>query len=153
MTKISKKLIFIGSDHRGFNLKSEIVKFLETRGYKVIDKGTYSLDSCDYPKIAYEVAKVVSRNKNSLGILICKTGIGNAIVANKVKGIRAALCYNIKAARLSREHNDANVLVLGSDFINKKSLKTLIKVWLTTDFQGGRHKRRVNQISKIENLR
>jgi len=153
MKNMSKKIIFIGSDHRGFNLKAGIIKFLASKGYKVIDKGAYSADSCDYPKIAYETAKAVSRNKNSAGILICKTGIGNAIVANKVKGVRAALCYNVKAARLSREHNDANVLVLGSDFINKKSLKPLITIWLTTYFQGGRHARRVKQISRIENLR
>lgn len=151
MKKISKKIIFIGSDHRGFNLKSKIINFLVAKGYEVFDKGTYSKDSCDYPKIAYEVARAVARNKRSAGILICKTGIGNAIVANKVKGVRAALCYNIKAARLSRQHNDANVLVLGSDFINKNSLKKLITVWLSTGFEGGRHKRRVNQISAIEN--
>ena len=147
----ANKKIFIGSDHRGFNLKSRLIMFLESRGYKVVDKGTYSVDSCDYPNIAFEVARSVARTRNSVGILICKTGIGNSMVANKVKGARAALCYNKKAARLSREHNDANVLVLGADFVKGPALKQLITVWLNTDFQGGRHKRRVSQISKIEN--
>jgi ribose 5-phosphate isomerase B len=145
-----KKKIFIGSDHRGFNLKSRIIKFLEAKGYKVLDKGVYSTVSCDYPKIAFEVARLVSRHRNSVGILVCKTGIGNSIVANKVSGVRAALCYNKKTARLSREHNNANVLVLGADFIRIKNLKQLITIWLNTDFRGGRHRRRVNQISKIE---
>ena len=145
-----KKHIFIGSDHRGFNLKSKIIKFLDSKKYRVKDMGTYSAKPCDYPAIAFRLAKAVTTSKGSAGILLCKTGIGDAIVANKVRGIRAALCYNKKAARLSREHNDANVLVLGADFVNKKSLNQLLTVWLNTDFQGGRHKRRTNQIANIE---
>lgn len=146
----TKKKIFIGSDHRGFNLKARLISFLKAEGYKVVDKGAYSSDSCDYPSIAFEVARSVAKTRNSAGILICKTGIGNSMVANKVKGARAALCYNIKAARLSREHNDANVLVLGADFVKGSVLKQLITVWLNTGFQGGRHKRRLNKISEIE---
>lgn len=148
---LRNKKIFIGSDHRGYKLKATIIKFLESKGCTVRDWGAYSSASCDYPRVAFNVASSVSHTLNSAGILICKTGIGNSMVANKVKGVRAALCYNKKAARLSREHNNANVLVLGSDFIKAKDLKPLITTWLNTGFQGGRHKRRTDQISKIEN--
>jgi len=143
--------IYIGADHRGFVLKGKIKKFLADRGYHVVDVGTYERDvSCDYPKTALQVAKKVACDKQARGIIVCMSGIGNSIVANKVKGIRAALCYNKTAARLSREHNDANVLALGSKFVTKKELYAIITIWLKTPFEGGRHLRRVNQIRSIE---
>jgi ribose 5-phosphate isomerase B len=142
--------IAIGSDHGGFALKERIVKFLKGKKYKMMDFGTDSLESCDYPLIAYDVARAVAAKKADRGILICKTGIGNSIAANKVKGIRAALCYNIKAAELSRRHNDSNVLVLGALFTDAKNTEKIIRVWLKTKFEGGRHQRRVKQIERIE---
>jgi ribose 5-phosphate isomerase B len=142
--------IVIGSDHRGFKAKRSIIEFLKNKGFKLEDFGTFSEESCDYTKYAYKVAKAVGNSRRRRGILICKTGIGNSIAANKVKGVRAALCYNVKAARLSREHNNANVLVLGADFIRRSQLKRILETWLKTEFIGGRHLRRINQIRKIE---
>jgi ribose 5-phosphate isomerase B len=149
-----KKLnaIFIGADHRGFKLKEKIGKFLRGRKLMVIDVGTFSDASCDYPAIAFKLGKNVATSAQNRGILICKTGIGDSIAANKVKGVRAALCYNQKAARLSRQHNDANVLVLGSDFVKEKDASKIIDIWLKTEFEGGRHLRRVNQIRKFEKI-
>ncbi|MCM8770333.1 MAG: ribose 5-phosphate isomerase B [Candidatus Omnitrophica bacterium] len=144
------KKIIIGSDHAGFSLKSELVIFLKKKGFSVKDIGTYSLESCDYPLIAYNLAKEISQAKFKRGILICKTGIGNTIVANKLIGVRAALCYNIKAARLSRQHNDANVLVLGAEFVKSALAKRIVWTWLITPFVGGRHLRRIRQIKRIE---
>ena len=141
--------IAIGSDHGGFKLKQKVIKYLQKK-HKLYDFGTYTQESCDYPLIACKVAKAVRSKKFGKGILICKSGIGNSIVANKVKGVRAALCYNIKAAKLSRQHNDANVLVLGALFTNFPEAKNIIKVWLNTKFEGGRHRRRVRQIERIE---
>lgn len=140
--------IAIGSDHGGFKLKQQIVSLLRKQNHKVKDFGTHSEESCDYPLIAREVAKSVATKKYSRGILICKSGIGNSIVANKVKGVRAALCYNVGAAKLSRRHNDANVLALGALFTNISKSKQIIKVWLNTKFEGGRHLRRVRQIER-----
>ncbi len=142
--------IAIGSDHGGFKLKQQVVKFLKSSKYVTKDFGTNSENSCDYPLIAYKVAKSVANKSSHRGILICKTGIGNCIVANKIKGIRAALCYNIKAAKLSRKHNDSNILVLGALFTNIAKAKKIIEVWLNAEFEGGRHLRRVKQIERIE---
>jgi ribose 5-phosphate isomerase B len=142
--------IIIGSDHGGFALKEKLKVFLEKKGLKVKDVGPYSAERCDYPEYAYAVAKEVSSGKFKRGILICKTGIGNSIVANKLPRVRAALCYNVKAAKLSRQHNDSNILVLGSVFVNEKLARKITSVWLTEPFAGGRHKRRINQIRKIE---
>lgn len=142
--------ILIASDHAGFSLKEKLRPYLERTGFKVIDLGTYSDQSCDYPHFAYNLAKKISKGKYRQGILICKTGIGNSIVANRLPGVRAALCYNIKAARLSREHNDSNVLVLGASFVNERLAKKILATWLNTQFLGGRHKRRLNQIKEIE---
>ncbi len=144
------KGITIGADHRGFKLKEKIKNFLKEKGFAIKDAGTFSAEPCDYPKIAFKVGGEVSKSENERGILICKTGIGDSIAVNKVRGVRAALCYNMKAARLSRSHNDANVLVLGSDFVNEKLAKRMIEVWLKTPFEGGRHLRRVNQIRRFE---
>jgi ribose 5-phosphate isomerase B len=144
------KTILIASDHAGFILKEKLKSYLEKRGFKVKDLGTDSKERCDYPVYAYGLAKEVSEGKYSRGILICKTGIGNSIVANRLPCVRAALCYNVKAARFSREHNDSNVLVLGSAFVNAGLAKKIVNVWLETAFQGGRHSRRLNQIRDIE---
>ncbi|HAH20243.1 MAG: ribose 5-phosphate isomerase B [Omnitrophica WOR_2 bacterium GWF2_43_52] len=145
--------IAIGSDHGGFSLKEKLKAYLEKKGYAVKDAGCFSEESCDYPAYAYAVAKEVSSGRCSKGILICKSGIGNSIAANKVKGARAALCYNVKAARLSRQHNDANLLVLGSVFVKETLAKRILNVWLNTEFEGGRHLRRVQQIKEIEGKR
>lgn len=142
--------IVIGSDHGGFELKEKIIEFLKAKKYEVKDSGTHSLESCDYPLIAYEVAKSVARKTKDRGILICKTGIGNSIVANKVKGIRAALCNSVIAAQMSRKHNDSNILVMGSRFVNISKAKKMIEIWLNTEFEGGRHLRRIRQIERIE---
>lgn len=144
------KRIVIASDHAGFVLKDKLKSFLQKKNFKVEDLGTYSKEHCDYPEIAYNLAKEVSLGKHKQGILICKTGIGNAIVANRLPRVRAALCYNVKAARLSRKHNDSNILVLGSTFVNLGLAKRILNIWLNTRFQGGRHQRRLNQLKKIE---
>jgi ribose 5-phosphate isomerase B len=142
--------IAIASDHAGFNLKKKLKDYLAKKGFKVQDLGTNSKERCDYPEFAYCLAKQVSRARLKRGIRICKSGIGNSIVANKLPGVRAALCYNVKAARLSRRHNDANVLVLGAAFVNAELAKKIARVWLATEFAGGRHKRRLDQIKQIE---
>ena len=144
------KRIVIASDHAGFALKEKLKSFLEKKNFKIKDLGTYSKERCDYPVTAYSLAKEISKGKYKQGILICKTGIGNAIVANRLPRVRAALCYNIKAARLSREHNDSNILVLGSSFVNPGLAKRVLNIWLSTQFKRGRHQRRLNQLKKIE---
>ncbi|MBM3249430.1 MAG: ribose 5-phosphate isomerase B [Candidatus Omnitrophica bacterium] len=144
------KKIVIASDHGGFSLKEKIRPYLEKSGYRIKDLGTCSKESCDYPRFAYALAKEVSSGRYRQGILICKSGIGNSIVANRFPGVRAALCYGIKAARLSRRHNDSNVLVLGASFVNTALAKRIVGVWLNTRFEGGRHRRRLNQIKNIE---
>ena len=148
--KLNLTKITIGADHRGYKLKEKLKGLLKANGFTVKDAGTFSQEPCDYPKIAFKVGKDVASSKNRKGILVCKTGIGDSIAANKVKGVRAALCYNKKAARLSRQHNDANILVLGSDFVNEKSAKEIIDTWLKTEFEGGRHLRRISQIKNFE---
>lgn len=147
---VKERNIVVGSDHGGFRLKQKLKALLEKKGYKVYDVGCLSRESCDYPQFAYEAALRVSSGEFAKGILICKSGIGNSIVANKVKGVRAALCYNLKAARLSRQHNDANLLILGSLFVKETLAKRIVRVWLKTEFEGGRHLRRIRQIKKIE---
>lgn len=142
--------VIIGSDHGGFRLKNDLVDFLKRKKFIVKDFGAYSEDSCDYPLIAFKVAREVAREKNTRGILICKSGIGNSIAANKVKGIRAALVFNLTSAKLSRQHNDANILVLGARFTKKELAKRIALIWLKTKFVGGRHLRRINQIKRIE---
>jgi ribose 5-phosphate isomerase B len=142
--------IAIGSDHGGFGLKQALSEYLKTKKHLVIDAGCFSDDSCDYPEYSYAIAGLVAGNKADRGIIICKSGIGSSIAANKVKGIRAALCYNIAQARSSRQHNDANVLALGALYVKEGMAKRLVSVWLKTGFSGGRHARRVAQIRKIE---
>ena len=142
--------IIIGSDHAGFRLKEKIRKYLEKTGIRVEDAGTYSEERCDYPRYAAAVAEKVSAGRVKKGILICMTGIGNSIVANRFPGVRASLCYTIKAARLTREHNDSNILVLGSAFTDEKLAGRIVQVWLRTPFAGGRHARRLSLIKRIE---
>ncbi len=143
--------IFIAADHRGFSLKKSISVFLKDLGHDVVDVGTHveGVD-CDYPPLSREVAMSVVKDPNSRGILLCMTGIGHSIAANKVPGARAALVYNVEAAALSRQHNDSNILVLGSKFSDESAMKTIIRVWLEATFEGGRHQRRVDGIRAIE---
>ena len=148
MMEITK--VAIASDHGGFLLKEKLKDYLGRKRIQVKDFGAYSDERCDYPKTAFSLSDAVSRGKIKKGILICKSGIGNSIVANKLPGVRAALCYNARAARLSREHNDSNILVLGSLFAGEKLAKRIVDIWLKTEFQGGRHQKRLNQIKAIE---
>ncbi|MFH1775968.1 MAG: ribose 5-phosphate isomerase B [Candidatus Omnitrophota bacterium] len=142
--------VVIGADHGGYKLKQKIIQFLKTKGIKYKDVGTYSESSVDYPIYAEKVGREVSARRASRGILICKSGTGMSIAVNKIKGVRAAVCNSVRAARLSREHNDANVLTLGADFVNVNLAKKILNTWLNTKFAAGRHKRRVRQINKLE---
>jgi len=142
--------IVLGCDHGGYQLKKRIIRFLEAKGYELADLGTHSTQSCDYPMIGWRVAQAVSEGGFERGILVCKTGIGFSIVANKVPKVRAALCRTKLDAKLSREHNDANILVLGANFTKEQEAKEILELWLKTPFQGGRHIRRIGQIAKIE---
>lgn len=142
--------IAIGSDHGGYELKSDIIKFLKDEKYAVEDMGTHSKDSCDYPIIGFDVAKSVSDGKADKGILICKTGVGMAIIANKIRGIRAAACYDKEMARSSREHNDCNIIVLAANYTDINKAKEMLKIWLKTEHAGDRHEKRVKQIENIE---
>ena len=143
--------VFVGADHRGFELKKKVDEFLKRLGHDVVDVGTHVQGvDCDYPPIAYEVATPVAKNPDSTGILLCMSGIGHCIAANKVPGAYAALCYTKEAAALSRQHNNANILVVGSKFVDESTMFEMIKVWLSTPFEGGRHLRRIEQIKKIE---
>ncbi|MCM8761021.1 MAG: ribose 5-phosphate isomerase B [Candidatus Omnitrophica bacterium] len=142
--------IAIGSDHGGYELKNEIVQLLTAEGHEVVDKGTHSKDSCDYPLIGFEVAKDVSEGRADRGVLICKTGVGMVIIANKVHGVRAAACYDVEMARLSREHNDCNVIVLAANYTNSKKSAEILKAWLAAEHSEERHVRRVKQIKDIE---
>ena len=143
--------IFIGADHRGFLLKKKVIGHLAGAGFQVIDLGVDQEGVvCDYPKIAYEVGIHTAKSKNARGILVCMTGIGHSIAANKIPGIYAALCYNREAAQLSREHNNSNVLILGAKFVGEDELFPIVDVWLNTKFEGGRHLRRIKQIKAIE---
>ncbi|MCQ9207920.1 MAG: ribose 5-phosphate isomerase B [Omnitrophica bacterium] len=142
--------IAIGADHGGYKLKSKLIKFLKGRSYLVADLGTHDLKRCDYPAIGYKVAASVSSGSFQRGILICKTGIGFSIVANKLAGIRAALCLSALQAQRSREHNNANVLCLSANYLNLKQATKIVDRWLKTEFSGGRHARRVRQIGNIE---
>jgi ribose 5-phosphate isomerase B len=142
--------VAVGNDHRGFLLKKKMKDFLRRQHIAVIDVGAHSDKSCDYPVFVSKVGHLVSEQKVDFGILICKTGIGSAIAANKIKNIRAALCYNIKTARLARQHNNANILVMGADFVKPQRARRIIDEWLKARFQGGRHERRISQIVQLE---
>ena len=139
------KKIFIASDHAGYNLKNSIISRY-SKSKKIIDLGPFSKESVDYPDFAKKLSKKVSSNNGSFGILICGSGMGMAIVANKSKNIRAALCYSKKNTKLSRLHNNANIITLGERLINKNKAFSLIKIFLSTKFEGGRHLKRVKKI-------
>ncbi len=140
--------IAIGSDHAGFELKEKIKKILEGMNLVWQDMGTNSTDSCDYPEYARAVANAVSQEKCDRGIICCGSGIGVSIVANKVRGIRAALCHDYEDAETSRKHNDANVLCLAGRRTSLEDCEKIINTWMSTAFEGGRHERRVEQIEK-----
>lgn len=141
--------IAIGSDHGGFKLKSEIIKLLTEDGCEFRDFGTYTDESVDYPDIAREVAGAVLTGEFQRGILICGTGIGIGIAANKMRGIRAALCHDTFSARASREHNDANILTMGERVIGPGLARDIVKAWLGAEFAGGRHARRVEKLESL----
>jgi ribose 5-phosphate isomerase B len=140
------KKIIIGSDHAGFNLKSKIINYLKGEGYEVFDNGTFSTNSVDYPLIAKDTAKKVASGEFEKGILICGSGIGMSIVANKVKGIRAVVCSDTTSARFSRLHNDCNILCFGERIVGEYLAKDICKIWLETPFEAERHLKRVNMI-------
>ena len=142
--------IGIGNDHAAVDMKFEIVKYLEESGYEVVNFGTDTNDSCDYPVYGEKVARAVANGEADRGILICGTGVGISLAANKVKGIRAAVCSESVTARFSRLHNDANILAFGARIVGVETAKDMVNVWLNTEFEGGRHQRRVDLIMKIE---
>lgn len=142
--------VVIGSDHGGFELKEDLKQFLTEIGVEVTDFGTYSEAAVDYPDFAFLVAEAVGRGLFDRGIMVDGAGIGSCVVANKVPGVRAAMCYDLSTARNSREHNDTNVLTLGGRLIGKGLARDIVKLWLETDFPGGRHARRVDKIKEIE---
>ena len=144
------KSIAIGCDHRGFGLKELIIAFLQNEGYSYQDLGCQSSEPVDYPDIAQKVGEAVASGNFDQGILICSTGIGMCMAANKIRGVRAALCHNVFAAQRARQHNDANVLCLGGEDVDASVALEIVKTFLTTDFEGGRHARRVNKIKALE---
>lgn len=145
---MDKIKIAIGSDHGGFEYKASIIKALQDKGYDIVDMGTYSPESCDYPIIAKKVARAVAKGDFEKGILVCGTGIGMSMAANKVKGIRAAVCGDTFSARATRAHNNANILCLGQRVVGEGLALDIVDIWLTTKFEGGRHERRVNMIEE-----
>ena len=141
----------IGSDHGGFRLKEAIKTYLLDHDYEVTDFGTDSEDSCDYPDFALPVAQAVAKGEYDKGILICGTGIGIGIVANKVKGVRAALCHDTFSAEACRNHNDANILTMGERIVGEGLALKIVETFLNSEFEGGRHQRRVDKIKTLEN--
>jgi ribose 5-phosphate isomerase B len=142
--------IAIAGDHRGFEAKEQVKAQVTQMGHESVDFGTTSNSPVDYPDLAYVAAKAVSAGEVDRAILICGTGIGMCISANKINGVRAALCYDELNAQISRQHNDANILCVSGDLIGEVMLRKIVDIWLTTDFTGGRHLRRVNKITAIE---
>ena len=138
--------VVIGSDHGGFHYKEQIIEYLKSRNIPFIDAGTYTREACDYPVIARAAAEKILSGEANRGILVCGTGIGMSIAANKLKGIRAALCGDTYSARVSRAHNNANILCLGERVIGEHLALDIVDMWLKTGFEGGRHKRRVDII-------
>ena len=142
--------VAIGADHAGYELKEKVKKYLEKKGIETEDVGTFSKDSVDYPDYAFQVASQVSDKKVDFGVLVCKSGIGMSIAANKFKNVRAALCFSPEMAKLAPSHNDANVLSLSQEFTKVDDAYKIIDTWLATNFEGGRHERRVEKIKKRE---
>lgn len=142
--------IAIGSDHGGVDQKDEVVKYLKSKGYEVVDVGTNSHDSCHYPLFGAEVGRQVASKKVDCGIVICTSGEGIAIAANKIKGVRCGIAYNDEVARLMRQHNNANVIAFGAKFMETSDVLRRIDIFLSTEFEGGRHQTRVDMISELE---
>ena len=138
--------IFISSDHAGFTLKNQISEYLKKKNFEIINLGPFSEKTVDYPIFAKKLAHKVSKNKTNFGILVCGSGTGMAMAANKVKNIRAAVCYNVKNTKLSRLHNNANIITVGSRLISKNLAFKLVNIFLKTKFEGGRHLRRIKKI-------
>ncbi|MFA7677516.1 MAG: ribose 5-phosphate isomerase B [Candidatus Omnitrophota bacterium] len=141
--------ITLASDHRGFKLKNTLSRFLKEQGYEVIDCGTFSKEPCDYPDYTYLAASAIKNKKAERAIIICFTGIGSCIAANKVKGVRAALVYNLKSAYMSRRHNNSNAMVIPSYLFKIDYIKKIVNRWLREEFEGGRHSRRLRKIKEI----
>lgn len=142
--------IAIASDHRGYHLKEKVISMLRGKGHEVIDDGTLSDESVDYPDFAAIVAAKVGSGSVERGVLICGTGIGMAIAANKFNGVRAAACNDEVTAEMSRRHNDANILCLSADLLSPRVVERMIEIWIDTEFEGGRHLRRVEKIRNLE---
>jgi ribose 5-phosphate isomerase B len=145
--------VIVGADHRGYELKQRLASWLRAEGYEVEDIGTHSTEPVDYPPYAFKVGEAVGGGRFERGILLCHSGNGIAMAANKVRGVRAALCMNVEHAEMARRHNDANVLVIGQDYVEPGAVETVVKTWLETPFDGGRHARRVAQIRDYEDGR
>ncbi len=142
--------ISLGSDHRGYKTKEYIKKILKNLSIEYSDKGTLNEESCDYPDFAQKVVKDVISKDSDFAILICGSGIGMSMAANRFKDIRAALCLNVKMSEMARKHNNANVLVLSADFIEVEDINNILNAWLSSDFEGGRHERRIRKIDEFE---
>ena len=142
--------IVVGNDHRGFESKNQIKVIIAQLGHECIDVGTGDSNPVDYPDLAYLAATAVAKKQADRAILVCGTGIGMSITANKIKGIRAALCHDELSARISRDHNNANVLCVSGDLVGEVLLRRIVEVWLSTEFSGGRHQRRNRKIAAIE---
>jgi ribose 5-phosphate isomerase B len=142
--------IIVGSDHRGFQVKQKVIDLVRRLGHEVIDEGTNGSGSVDYPDVAARVGSTVSKGEVERGILICGTGIGMSIAANKFPGVRAAPCHDDLTAEMSRRHNDLNVLCLSADMLGEKLIDRMVEIWLNTPFEGGRHARRVDKIAELE---
>ena len=143
-------MIAIGADHGGYKLKEEIKKYFDEQGIEYKDFGTYSEERVDYPDIAKEVSKAVQSKKCDRGILICRSGYGMSMVANKFKGIRCTPCYEETTAKFARMHNDSNVLALGADYVSTSEAICIVRMWIATEFEGGRHSERIQMIENIE---
>lgn len=142
--------VAIASDHRGFQVKRKIAELVQQLGHEVLDLGVSNEEAVDYPDFALQVATSVSQGQVDRGILVCGTGIGMSMAANKVRGVRAALCHDDVTAEMSRRHNDANVMCLSADLLGERLIDRMIEIWLNTQFEGGRHARRVEKIKGIE---
>jgi len=142
--------VAVGSDHRGVHVKAKLIELLARLGHTAEDVGTSTAESCDYPDVAALVARKVAAGETDRGILICGTGLGMCIAANKFHGVRAAPCHDDLTAELSRRHNDLNVLCLSADLLGERLIDRMVEIWLTTPFEGGRHARRVEKIAGLE---
>lgn len=145
------KKIYIGCDHAALEMKAALIEYIKTLGFEPVDEGTYTPDSVNYPEYAKKVALAVKDDKDSLGVLICGTGIGMSLAANKVKGIRAAAVSEVYSAKLTRQHNNSNIVCIGARVIGIETAKMIVEAFLTTEFEGGRHQTRVDMITAIEN--